>query len=295
MLLINFIAEQSYLVGITAIKISILLFYRRIFTLRKHVIVIYSCMAMAVIWLIVFEAMCLTTCDPINLWWKNLLACKNPQAEFIASAASNSAIDLIILCVPIWVISQLGLKKIQKLSAAGLFCTGGLVIFASLGRMAALVQTSVVDITYVYVPAATWSIAEINLAVVSACLPFLQPLTLRVWGGVKSQMTSRSRRSSMGLTFRCSYPPVPPPVMDRNSNKKWPGEADNESHEEDMRRICPSEGESFTVVEGNADCSYTPSPLDPEAAYIKVETSVSMEIKRSSQAWQEKWGRLNTF
>lgn len=291
LLLINFIAEQSYLVGITAIKISILLFYRRIFTLKKHVIAIYVCMGMAVTWLLVFEVTCLTTCHPINLWWKNLLACKNPHADFVASAATNSAIDFAILSIPIWVISQLGLKKTQKLSAAGLFCTGGLVIFASIGRMVALIQTSMIDITYGYVPAATWSIAEINLAVVSACLPFLQPLTLRVWGGVKSQITSRSRRSSMGLNFRCSYPPDPYPPPYRNSNEKCSSDGDRESRDDDMRRICPSEGESFTVVEGNADHSYTPPLQDPEAAYIKVETSVSMEIERSSQAWQGKWER----
>lgn len=95
----------------------------------------------------------------------------------------------------------------------------------------------------------------------------------------------------MGLNFRCSYPPDPYPPPYRNSNEKCSSDGDRESRDDDMRRICPSEGESFTVVEGNADHSYTPPLQDPEAAYIKVETSVSMEIERSSQAWQGKWER----
>lgn len=119
-------SEQSYLVGITMIKLSILLFYRRIFTLRKHIIAIYVFMGIALSWLVVFEITCLTTCDPIDKWWKDLPSCRNPHADFVASAASNTAIDLGILCIPIWAISQLGLQRSQKVSAAALFLTGGL-------------------------------------------------------------------------------------------------------------------------------------------------------------------------
>ncbi|GME55819.1 hypothetical protein GTA08_BOTSDO13872 [Neofusicoccum parvum] len=282
--MINFAAEQSYLVGITMIKLSILLFYRRIFTLRKHVIAIYIFMGIAIGWLIVFLITCMTTCDPVSKWWTDLLSCRNPHADFVASAATNTIIDLGILCIPIWAISQLGLKKSQKTSAAGLFLTGGLVVFASIGRMVALIQTSMVDITYGYVPAATWSIAEVNLAVVSACLPFLQPLGLRVWGGVRSQITTHTRRSS----FRSSFPPEPYKLPYKLSSEKASSEGDRVSREDDTSNFCPKGGENHTVIEGNLD-----SPLrDPEAAYIRVETSVSMEIKRSSRTWQEQWEKF---
>ncbi|KAL8816806.1 MAG: hypothetical protein Q9223_004248 [Gallowayella weberi] len=55
------------------------------------------------------------------------------------------------------------------------------------------------DITWNYVPAATWSAAEPSISVVSACLPSLRPLFVRlVWGGThapNSKPLSRRTRS----------------------------------------------------------------------------------------------------
>ena len=54
----------------------------------------------------------------------------------------------------------------------------------SVVRLTILAGVDQSDVTWNYVPAATWSAAEPSVAVVSACLPSLRPLFVRlIWGG----------------------------------------------------------------------------------------------------------------
>ncbi|KAL8767385.1 MAG: hypothetical protein Q9209_006075 [Squamulea sp. 1 TL-2023] len=58
------------------------------------------------------------------------------------------------------------------------------VCAVSVVRLVLLAGVDESDITWNYVPAATWTAAEPSIAVVSACLPSLRPLFVRlVWGG----------------------------------------------------------------------------------------------------------------
>ncbi|KAI4248656.1 MAG: hypothetical protein L6R42_009207, partial [Xanthoria sp. 1 TBL-2021] len=58
------------------------------------------------------------------------------------------------------------------------------VCAVSIVRLVVLAGVDQSDITWNYVPAATWSAAEPSVAVVSACLPSLRPLFVRlIWGG----------------------------------------------------------------------------------------------------------------
>ncbi|KAL8782392.1 MAG: hypothetical protein Q9213_005433 [Squamulea squamosa] len=58
------------------------------------------------------------------------------------------------------------------------------VCAVSVVRLVLLAGVDQSDITWNYVPAAIWSAAEPSIAVVSACLPSLRPLFVRlVWGG----------------------------------------------------------------------------------------------------------------
>lgn len=69
------------------------------------------------------------------------------------------------------------------------------VCVASVIRVPYIAHTSLVDPSWSDVGGATWSIVELNLAIVSACLPTLRPLFLRVFhGGYKAGSNSQMLR-----------------------------------------------------------------------------------------------------
>ena len=65
-------------------------------------------------------------------------------------------------------------------------------------RLVALAGVDESDVTWNYVPAAIWTAAEPSIAVVSACLPSLRPLFVRlIWGGThRPKPATPPRRSA---------------------------------------------------------------------------------------------------
>ena len=61
--------------------------------------------------------------------------CIDLQAYYRAIASSNMALDIIILCMPLYMVWRLKLEASQKLMLSGIFALGGLVCVASLMRI----------------------------------------------------------------------------------------------------------------------------------------------------------------
>ena len=121
------------------VKISILLMYRRIFDTeafkRATLVVGTACVAWAIaaIFCLIFQ------CHPFSGLWNPELTftskCINLQSYYRAVASSNMALDIIILCMPLFMVWRLKLEASQKLMLSGIFALGGLVCVASLMRI----------------------------------------------------------------------------------------------------------------------------------------------------------------
>lgn len=121
------------------VKISILLMYRRIFdteAFKKATWVVgTACVAWAIaaIFCLVFQ------CQPFSGMWNPedtfTDKCINLQSYYRAVASSNMALDIIILCMPLYMVWKLKLEASQKLMLSGIFALGGLVCVASLMRI----------------------------------------------------------------------------------------------------------------------------------------------------------------
>ncbi|KAK8225521.1 hypothetical protein HDK77DRAFT_132905 [Phyllosticta capitalensis] len=297
LLRINFTAQVAYLWSLTLIKISILLFYRRIFAVRKHQIAIKVVFVCVLLWWFIFFTLMCTKCQPVSRWWTNILSCGSFHAEFIACAAANSLIDILVLAIPIWGISGLGLQRKQKISVGGLFLTGSVVVVASLVRLVYLVEFSMVDLTWKYIPAATWSLIEVNIAVVSACLPFLQPLLVRILGALHLITPRTGSNANTNSTKMSRWVRSPPSRRPR-------GDLDSISISKSLEDVetglaGPQDNDSQTLVEAQAmhvskeDRRYTTVSQDSEVpdSAIKVNTDISMtfdNIRRASEARQSR-------
>ena len=121
------------------VKISILLMYRRIFDTaafkRATWIVGTACVAwgIAAVFCLIFQ------CQPFSGLWNPedtfTDKCIDLQAYYRAVASSNMALDVIILCMPLYMVWKLKLEASQKLMLSGIFALGGLVCVASLMRI----------------------------------------------------------------------------------------------------------------------------------------------------------------
>ncbi|KAK7547098.1 hypothetical protein IWX49DRAFT_504280 [Phyllosticta citricarpa] len=298
LLKINFTAQVAYLWSLTLIKISILLFYRRIFAVRKHQIAIKVVFVFVLLWWFIFFTLMLTKCKPVWFWWTNILSCGSFHAEFIACAAANSLIDILVLAIPVWGISGLGLQRKQKISVGALFLTGSVVVVASLVRLVYLVEFSMVDLTWKYIPAATWSLIEVNLAVVSACLPFMQPLLVRVLGALHLMTRQSSHNTNSTKMSRMPRSPTSRP------SRKPRGDLDSISICKSIEDIetglhGPPDNDSQTLVEAQAgtvtkeERRYTTISQDSEVpdSAIKVNTDIKMtfdNIRRASELRQSR-------
>ncbi|KAI4228432.1 MAG: hypothetical protein L6R36_001623 [Xanthoria steineri] len=185
--------ELLYTVGMASVKYSVLCFMYRIFPIVQFrrilmaSLVFVTALTVACVFVSIFQ------CIPIHKFWDTLggeLApqlggrCIDVQKYFLIGGSINTITDFALLAMPIPILWRLRTGKPQKLLLTGIFTVGLIVCVVSVVRLTVLAGVDQSDVTWNYVPAATWSAAEPSVAVVSACLPSLRPLFVRlIWGG----------------------------------------------------------------------------------------------------------------
>jgi hypothetical protein len=109
-----------YIVTLATIKFSVLLLYYRIFKVASFKLVVYIVGFIVAVWATVAFFITLFECTPISDFWSISLTkvphCIDRLMLFDATAASNTILDITILCLPIKMIMKLQLslsKRIQ--------------------------------------------------------------------------------------------------------------------------------------------------------------------------------------
>lgn len=113
------------------IKVSILLFYLRIFPGRLTRRVLWSTVWFTAVWSIVFIIVGSLQCRPISYFWtqwdgKHEGQCVNGNRLAWVHAAINIALDLWMLAIPLWELQHLQLHWKKKVSVAVMFGLGTL-------------------------------------------------------------------------------------------------------------------------------------------------------------------------
>ncbi|KAF9872958.1 nacht and ankyrin domain protein [Colletotrichum karsti] len=184
-----------------ATKISILLFYQRVFvsripSFRVPLIIGYflSISYPIVIWVTMGNA-----CKPLHFYWNQFVGatgtCIDINTFYLALGIINMLNDIIVLLIPIPQILKLQMSGRKKLAVCSIMLLGSFVCVASIIRIWYLDKFSkAVDITWMMGPVFIWSAIEPSVAIVSACLPHLAPLRRLV--GNKISSTQRSNGQS---------------------------------------------------------------------------------------------------
>ncbi|KAI3324238.1 hypothetical protein HD806DRAFT_543637 [Xylariaceae sp. AK1471] len=169
--------ELGYTILVTAIKISILLSYKRIFGRLKFVSVhIYVLMALTFSWGIgVFFAV-LFQCYPIEKVWNHSKpgTCIDTISFLWGNSISNTILDWLILAIPAVPIWKLQMGRAQKTLVACSFAFGSLACIVSVVRAVTTLTLDFNDLSKTVFTASIWTYVEPPLGMIAASLPFLR-------------------------------------------------------------------------------------------------------------------------
>ncbi|MCJ1393790.1 hypothetical protein MMC18_006666 [Xylographa bjoerkii] len=199
-----FAYELLYSVAILFIKLSILLFYRRVFPVRGMNIATWIVGIFCSFWYIACVLLTIFECHPISAYFDQWMPgvyenqCINSVAITVAQGFSNLFTDIIILCLPMPLVLGLHMPIRQKITVAGIFFLGALVCIASILRLVSFKYMTLLNVPEEIWHPVFWSTGEVSLGIVSACLPTLRPLLPKnIWQSLVSGASlSRSRRTS---------------------------------------------------------------------------------------------------
>ncbi|PIG86403.1 PTH11-like integral membrane protein [Aspergillus arachidicola] len=172
-------AIPMYNASLAFTKFSILFQYLRIFPDRRFRTACWVMMVIVALygtWAVVSGYV---NCVPVAKFWDRTIpgSCLSFEGVWFFNASMNIVTDLTLLIMPMPLLSQLQLPRLQKFALMGVFAIGGLVVITSILRLSSLrTVANDPDTSYSNVGAAYWTAAECNVAIICACLPFLRPI-----------------------------------------------------------------------------------------------------------------------
>jgi hypothetical protein len=122
-------------------------------------------------------------CVPIRAAWDVTIAetdktCIEVRNIYIGGSVPNVLLDILIVFLPMPYVWRLHAPLGQRLILAGMFVLGTFIAVVSLVRLVIFLQIPIStagDLTYNFREVIVWSIVEVNIGLVCACLPSLKP------------------------------------------------------------------------------------------------------------------------
>ncbi|KAI2630029.1 hypothetical protein GGS21DRAFT_211479 [Xylaria nigripes] len=203
-----------YAGSVSFTKLSILLFYRRLFErgskffwMSLSFAAFFTVGYMFAIW-----GVAAGLCHPTEYFWTQFLGqkgwCLDINSSFLSLTVLNLVADIFVLLVPIPEIFKLQMSTQKKIGVCAVMALGGLVCVVSSVRIWAFYKFTVeVDVVWVQADVFLLSSVEPAFGIVSACLPSLRPLYRRARTKLtgKDSQTSNSTWNSKGSNTKNSY------------------------------------------------------------------------------------------
>ncbi|KAJ5951385.1 uncharacterized protein N7479_009798 [Penicillium vulpinum] len=193
-----------YLLELLLIKISILMFYRRIFGMNW---MIWATLLISCGWWLGSLIAALCACDPIPFFWTEITNHKSGSYRYnfyyyyIGNAAANVLTDILILLVPMPIIWKLQMRTNQKIGVCAVLLLGGFVCIASGIRIHYLnYLNGNVDLTWALGSVSVWSTIEPCIGIICACLPVLQPFVRSLFKKMPNLPGTRHIGGTRGLS-----------------------------------------------------------------------------------------------
>jgi hypothetical protein len=180
-----YIAEIFYVLILGLVKISLLLFYLRIFPYTSFRIAAWSVFAFIIISDLAIIFLTIFSCKPVRYFWNKDIhggKCINITALAYANGALAIAQDVIILVLPLIYLPRMNMHLRKKIGVAFMFVVGSFGCITSMVRMKYLAKFgNSIDPTWDYVDVFIWTALELAAGFVCACLPSIRNLLSRTF------------------------------------------------------------------------------------------------------------------
>ncbi|KAI5928774.1 hypothetical protein F4810DRAFT_705706 [Camillea tinctor] len=174
-----YIGDLFFGFAITSVKLSILAFYREIFSISKTFQQWnWTVSSLCIVWLLVTTFCNAFQCNPPSALWEYLGSteyCIPSGPLWLGYELTNFFLDVLVLGLPVVMVHRLRLRTAQKWSVASIFLLGGLVCVASIVRMVYIWNPHAPDTVQINQVQVLSSI-QLGIAVLCACLPTYGPL-----------------------------------------------------------------------------------------------------------------------
>ncbi|PLB47386.1 hypothetical protein P170DRAFT_478236 [Aspergillus steynii IBT 23096] len=199
---LNMISAIFYCAATGFTKVSVLIFYVRIFPTRTFHICVWAIAAIAVLYNVASVFANFLGCTPIAKTWDMTITkgtCMNRPVFYFANAGLGIFTDFATVLVPIPWLRRLQMPLRQKIAVALILATGCFVGIVSCVRLATLYDLlKSPDLTWATTDALMWCTIELNLGITGGCVtamrPFVRRYFPRLLGLSSAENTSRSKK-----------------------------------------------------------------------------------------------------
>ena len=218
-------------------KLVILLFYFRLFPNKHFRLACYVVGFLVIGWGISCFFTAIFQCRPTAYAWDKKIAngtCVDLLAYYRYISLPNAILDAVMLAMPVRMVWQLQITRRQKLALSGVFLLGGMGLIASIVRVGIFFRNDAFkDRTWTSVQLLIWTVVEVSVVLIAACLPTLRPLFVGLWRET-TKISSKTHASNKQPDSYVSYSGHGGPPKQgfsrindsRKSNGNWDNEPD---------------------------------------------------------------------
>ncbi|KAH7418896.1 hypothetical protein BKA64DRAFT_655508 [Cadophora sp. MPI-SDFR-AT-0126] len=168
-----------YGMSFMCVKLSILLLYLRLSPYKRFRIAVWVIIATTVLYSFLGSFEFLFNCQPIAKNWDLTITkgkCINVSKILMTHGSINVVTDVAMLVLPIALVRKLKMQMKQKVALACLFMTGTLVCIVSAIRLKFVLDLiRSPDFTWLGVEFVVWSVLEVYIGIICACLSSFKP------------------------------------------------------------------------------------------------------------------------
>ncbi|KXJ88215.1 hypothetical protein Micbo1qcDRAFT_19083 [Microdochium bolleyi] len=181
-----FVGEILYIFIVPMTKISVLIFYLQIFPERIYKRATIGLIILNVLYLIAFLVTTVFQCTPVSGAWMTWdgtfeASCRSLNKQVWAAATTSIVLDVAMLVLPMPALWKLNMSLRKKLQVMFMFSLGLFVTIVSILRLQYIVTFATTrNPTQDFVPVGIWSVVEVSVGIICACLPALRSLLSRV-------------------------------------------------------------------------------------------------------------------
>ncbi|KAI2642945.1 hypothetical protein GGS21DRAFT_544993 [Xylaria nigripes] len=200
-----YFTQITYKTSINLTKASILLLYLRIFGGVKWfrwtclcLLAMVASYCIAAIMGTIFQCIPVVAAFDKNITHKK---CINNEHFWFANAGFSISTDVVILILPMPLVYSLQIPRVQKAALVFVFALGAFVVITSCLRATTLdLQATSRDPLY-DVASTMWTIIEMSVAIICACLPQIRPLAVKLFPKIMPAYYNAKERQSHRASF----------------------------------------------------------------------------------------------